>query len=67
MEDFAFMQTLKEIVAALESGGYDPKAQITGYLQTGDESYITRRGDARQKIALLDKEQLRRYIEKTAT
>lgn len=67
MEDYAFMQTLKEIVAALESGGYDPKAQITGYLQTGDESYITRRGDARQKIALLDKEQLRQYIEKSAT
>ena len=63
MEKCSFENTVQGIVDALEAGGYDPKAQLTGYLKTGDASYITRRGDARQKILLLDKEQLRQYIE----
>jgi len=67
MDRDGFEQTIREITAALEAGGYDPKAQLTGYLQTGDEAYITRRGGARQKISLLDKEQLRQYIEDNDT
>ena len=48
----------------MEEAGYDPLAQFTGYLQSGDETYITRTGDARGIVRSLDKEQIAAYIEK---
>lgn len=62
MEDREFLITMTEIVDALQQAGYDPTAQLTGYLQTGDETYITRCGDARTKIRCVDKQQIRDYI-----
>ena len=43
------------IIAALKDAGYDPKAQLTGYLLTGNESYITHRDGVRNMIHLIDK------------
>jgi len=34
------------IAEAIRSGGYDVRAQLTGYLQSGDGRYITRRNNA---------------------
>ena len=48
----------------MEEAGYDPLAQFTGYLQSGDETYITRTGDARGIVRSLNKEQIAAYIEK---
>lgn len=62
MDDREFLITMTEIVDALQQAGYDPTAQLTGYLQTGDETYITRHGDARAKIKDLDMQQLREYM-----
>lgn len=64
MDDREFLMT--EIVDALQQAGYDPAAQLTGYLQTGDEIYITRRGDARTKIKYVDKQQIQDYITENA-
>lgn len=54
---------LKEIIALLEERGYDPKAQIHAYLVTGDVTYITRYGSAREKIKQVDKKDLMDYLD----
>ena len=51
------------IIAALKDAGYDPKAQLTGYLLTGNESFITHRDGARDMIHLVDKEEIRAYLQ----
>lgn len=53
---------LERIVLALKEAHYDPYAQLTGYLETGDDSYITRKDGARDAIKLLDKEVIRTYL-----
>lgn len=63
MEEKAYLDILDEIAASMREAGYDPKAQLTGYLQNGDDTYITRRDDARAKIKLVEKAQIRRYID----
>lgn len=35
---------MDESVGVMEEADYDPYEQLTGYLQTGEEYYITRRG-----------------------
>ena len=62
MEQAEFDKRISEITSALSAAGYDPCAQLTGYLQTGDETYITRKGNARELIRALDKEMIARYI-----
>lgn len=64
MEQAEFEKCILEISQALSAAGYDPCAQLTGYLQTGDETYITRQGNARAIIMTLDKEMIARYIAK---
>lgn len=63
LEQAEFDKRISEIMSALSAAGYDPCAQLTGYLQTGDETYITRKGNARELIRTLDKEMIARYIE----
>ena len=58
-----FDEAIGKVVEALVGAGYDPIAQLTGYLQTGDDTFITRTGDARGIIRLLDKEQIAAYVE----
>ena len=50
------------VVSALTNAGYDPYAQLTGYLQTGDETFITRNGNARELIKTLDRGKIERYV-----
>lgn len=57
-----FEKLIKEVVGALSSAGYDPYAQLSGYLQTGDETYITRKNNARIIIKTLSKVQLHQYV-----
>ncbi len=45
--------TIKEVCKALEEKGYNPVDQLTGYLLSGDPTYITSFKEART--------QLRRY------
>lgn len=56
-------EKLNEIIMLLEERGYDPIAQLTGYIEIGSDDYITRHGNAREKIKAIDKEVIKKYIE----
>lgn len=58
-----FEATMEQIVSALRSAGYEPYDQLYGYLKTGDETYITRSGDARRLISGVDRASLAAYVE----
>ena len=58
-----FKETMGYVVSVLEDVGYEPYDQLYAYASTGNESYITRKGDARKLIAQLDREQIWTYIE----
>ena len=64
MEEKELRPKLKEIIALLEERGYDPKTQIHAYLVTGDVSYITRYGGAREKIKQVDQKELSSYADR---
>jgi len=53
---------LEEIIRLLEEKGYDPVAQLTGYIEIGSDDYITRHGGARDKIKKIDKESIKQYL-----
>ena len=53
-----FEETIEYIVAVLKEAGYDPFEQLYAYASTGNEAYITRKGDARSLIVTLDRQQL---------
>ena len=50
-------------MAAIRSAGYEPYDQLYGYVKTGDDTYITRSGDARKLIKELDSNQVWRFVE----
>ena len=56
-------EKLKEIITHLEEKGYDPVAQLTGYVEIGSDDYITRHGGAREKIKEIDKKVIKTYLE----
>lgn len=60
-------EIFESIVASLREAGYDPFSQITGYLQTGDLTYITRSGDARQLVSQMDKSLLQEFANNLRT
>ena len=58
-----FKETIDYVVSVLKDAGYEPYDQLYAYASTGNESYITRKGDARKLIAQLNREQIWNYIE----
>ena len=58
-----FKETIDYVVSVLKDAGYEPYDQLYAYTSTGNESYITRKGDARKLIVQLDREQIWNYIE----
>ena len=57
-----FRARMDRIVKALKDAGYDPYMQLYGYLETGDDTYITRKGNARDEIGELDQEMVRELM-----
>lgn len=51
-------KTLFEVYEALKEKGYNPTAQIVGYLISGDPGYISSYKDARNKIISIDRVQI---------
>ena len=47
MNEKDFEKTMDIITSAISDAGYDVREQLTGFLLTGDPTYITRRNDAR--------------------
>jgi len=64
MEQDRFESLMLKVITSMEEAGYDPLTQFTGYLQSGDDTYITRSGDARGIVRTLEKEKVIEYIEK---
>ena len=62
MDERQFEATMELIVAALKERGYDPYAQLYGYIKENEPTYITRHNNARSLIKTLDIERVRRYV-----
>lgn len=52
------MNEIEKVFNALKEKGYDPIAQITGYVLSGDPTYITAHKGARNIITKIDREEL---------
>lgn len=63
MNQRQFEKILNHVIDSIESAGYEAENQIVAYALTGDDCYITRRGDAREWIHKLDIEQIKDYYE----
>ena len=61
MED-EFCRKITYIENELRNAGYDPYAQLCWFIRTGDERYITRRGNARLLVKELDMNILADYV-----
>ena len=51
-------EILKEVYEALMDKGYTPINQIVGYILSGDPTYITSHNDARNKIRMIERDEL---------
>lgn len=63
MEDRQFKVAMDSIVAALKERGYDPYAQLYGYITEKEPTYITSHNNARALIQTLDFESVRQYVQ----
>ena len=57
-------QMLEYIVKCIEETGNNPCDQILGYITSGDDRYITRNGDARTLIKVVEVSCLEQYVAK---
>ncbi len=57
-----FLKDIEKIISVLRDAVYDPYEQLYAYAITGNETFITRKGDARQMVSELDKEQLIQFV-----
>lgn len=57
-----FYRKIRYIIEEIRSAGYDPYAQLSGFVRTRDVRYITRRGNARSLILELDFVQVQDYL-----
>ena len=62
MDERQFISAMETIVAALKERGYDPYAQLTGYVTENEPTYITSHKGARQLIVTLDIDQVKRFV-----
>ena len=60
--DKPFWEQIAYIIGEIRSAGYDPYAQLTGFVRTRDDRFITRRGNARGRILELDFDAVREYV-----
>lgn len=67
MQKKDFEQAIDQIVESIRKAGYSPYDQISGYLITGDATYITRFGNARELIQSLEKEKIMEYLKDNLT
>lgn len=58
-----FQKKMDDIITVIKEAGYNPYEQLYAYLHTGNETYITRKGDARAIVAGLDRAKIWEYIE----
>lgn len=61
MDNQIFVAAMEQIIEALKDRGYDPYAQLTGYVTENEPTYITSHKGARQLIVTLDMERVKRF------
>ena len=59
-----FEKEIAEIIQTIQEAGYDPYAQLYGYISRGNEAYITRNGNARERIKQVNWLKLKEFVEK---
>ena len=62
--DSVFMAAISEVYLAIQEAGYEPYDQLTGFVRTGNDQYITRRRNARKIVTEMDPEQIRQYLKR---
>lgn len=62
MNQVQFDAAIEKIVSALKTAGYDPYMQLKGYVGTGEITYITRQGGARDLASRLDVDQIKDFL-----
>ena len=62
MDERQFIAAMDHIVATLRERGYDPYAQLTGYVTENEPTYITSHKGARQLIVTLDMDRVKRFV-----
>lgn len=65
--DSVFMAAISEVYLALKEAGFEPYDQLTGYIRTGNDLYITRRRNARKIVSELDPDMIKQYLKKYGT
>ena len=62
LDERQFMSAMETVVTALKERGYDPYAQLTGYVAENEPTYITSHKGARQLIVTLEMERVKRFV-----
>ena len=62
--DNEFMAAMSEVYMAPQEAGYEPFDQLTGYVRTGNDQYITRRHNARKIVTEMDPEMIKQYLKR---
>lgn len=60
--DAAFIEKIESICKSISMTGLDPYSQLTGYLLTHEDYYITRTGNARAIIGTLKYSDIETYV-----
>ena len=58
MNDKEFLDAMEHIVSALMERGYDPYAQLTGYVTENEPTYITSYKNARSLIMKAERDEI---------
>ena len=62
--DNEFMAAMSEVYMALQEAGFEPFDQLTGYVRTGNDQYITRCHNARKIVTEMDPEMIKQYLKR---
>ena len=62
--DNEFMAAMSEVYMALQEACFEPFDQLTGYVRTGNDQYITRRRNARKIVTEMDPEMIKQYLKR---
>ncbi len=62
MDATQFNALMQHVVTVMRQAGNDPVKQLIEYIRTDDESYITRRGNARRIVRTMNKEKVKEYF-----
>ena len=62
LNQMQFDAAIEKIVSALKTAGYDPYMRLKGYVVSGEITYITRQGGARDLASQLDIERIKDFL-----